>query len=394
MRRTVALLVAVAAAAGCDHLWEPLQVDPARLDSAAGTSAAVTFLHDAWGIAYQINERGEVVGEAYLMLIELADVRPFRWTAAEGLRDLGTLGGDAGRANAINSNGEVVGSAEISGFHHAFLWTEAGGMRDLGTLAGGGATAAYAINNLGQVVGTSRSPSGEVRMFLWTEGDGMRDLGVLGGRESAPYAINDNGVVVGTIRGTGTDPSVSEWSSFYWTEAGGVQELGPPGTASVAFGINNAGQVVGGVDPTGGDEFLPALWRLPSMTPACTPVQLRLDPYHHRPFVDLANTAELPVAVLSDANFDARRDLERGRANVRLGEDFMTATGASRTLLLDVDGDGRLDLLGHFSIPRLLRQGNLSAASTAITVLGNLRQPGGRICGTTAIRVTTQSGQH
>ena len=66
--------------------------------------------------------------------------------------DLGTLGGDTSAAYAINQQGQVVGvSAPVKndyGFH-AFLWDD-GTMTDLGTF-GPGNRSAEAINDHGQV---------------------------------------------------------------------------------------------------------------------------------------------------------------------------------------------------------------------------------------------------
>jgi probable HAF family extracellular repeat protein len=101
--------------------------------------------------------------------------------------DLGTLGGNPGRAWAINEAGQVVGvSGTASGWTHAFLWD--GTMTDLGTM-GGHQSDARAINQAGQVVGSSKTASSVLHAFLW---DGtMIDLGTLGGLLSRAYAINE-----------------------------------------------------------------------------------------------------------------------------------------------------------------------------------------------------------
>jgi probable HAF family extracellular repeat protein len=59
--------------------------------------------------------------------------RAFRWTAARGMQNLGTLGGYESEALGVSADGSVVvGWAEnAEGFRHAFRWTAAGGMEDL-----------------------------------------------------------------------------------------------------------------------------------------------------------------------------------------------------------------------------------------------------------------------
>ena len=73
--------------------------------------------------------------------------------------DLGTLGGTSSYAVAVNDNGQVVGTSETrdrdqfgAPLLHAFLWTPTTRMLDIGTL-GGTYSYSAAMNDSGQVVG-------------------------------------------------------------------------------------------------------------------------------------------------------------------------------------------------------------------------------------------------
>lgn len=116
-------------------------------------------------VALGVGADGVVVGKADLATDETGSRRthPFAWSNAAGdMHDLGTLGGDSGAATAGNAGGAVVGYAQTAqGATHAFvspvssLGFALAKPKDLGTLPGDATSAAYAVNDSGNIVGVS-----------------------------------------------------------------------------------------------------------------------------------------------------------------------------------------------------------------------------------------------
>lgn len=176
----------------------------------------------SWGIAQDINDRGQVVGTG--------DAGAFLWDRGvwTALFEPGAL---ISSAEAINNASQVVGTYYPSAGNrqHGFLW-QRGKLTDLGYLIpvdinDRGEILAYrtvpetaypacvwwhgrvtelgfdrpvAINNLGWVTGIT--PAGDAyRAVLWRSGH-ITQLGTLGGTDDASVAINDRGQVLGTSR--------------------------------------------------------------------------------------------------------------------------------------------------------------------------------------------------
>lgn len=157
--------------------------------------------------------------------------------------DLGTLtGGNYSAAFAINNHGQIVGYSTSNSGNRAFLW-QSGSMNSLGVLPGGGDSVAIDINNSGQIIGRSDSSNGS-RAFLWQSGS-MSNLGLLSGAsgQSAANAINDAGQIAGSSSTSGGTSHAFLWQSGSMTDLGSF----PNGFVdqSVGSGINSLGEVVG-----------------------------------------------------------------------------------------------------------------------------------------------------
>lgn len=174
--------------------------------------------------------------------------------------DLGSLalGGtvDVSYGRALNSLGQVAGSSYTPSLvQHAFFWTKTSGMQDLGTFGGQNSTA-WGINDSSQVIGEADLANGFTHAFLWTQAQGMQDLGTFSSGSSYAYAINNAGQVVGEATVTPTTVH-----AFLWTATGGMTDLGTlGGSNSTATAINDLGQVVGYSNIAGDTNSHAFLW--------------------------------------------------------------------------------------------------------------------------------------
>lgn len=234
--------------------------------TAGGGMQPIPTLGGASNEAFGINDSGIVVGYSRNAA---GQKRAFRYdpAATPPVLDLGDLGGANAEAYGINAAGTIVGYSDTSDGWEGFVWTPAG-MQSIGSL-GEGLSIAWAINDVGQIVGDVLTPEGTFEAFVHSQGL-MERLGTLGGLESAAYAINNAGQVTGwsMIPTFGT-------RAFRYTPGLGMQELPTlGGTMASGEAIAPDGTIVG-TSLNGLNQFRATLW-----TPGNEVVDLntRIDP--------------------------------------------------------------------------------------------------------------------
>jgi probable HAF family extracellular repeat protein len=212
---------------------------------AADTAEGLGFLsgNNAGSYAYAISADGRVVtgyGDT------ASGYSTFRWTAAGGIVDLGSINnGESSYATAINSDGSVIVGQSGT---QAFRWTQAGGMVGLGFLSSATNSEAIAVNADGSVVAgrVRNSNYTNVQAFRWTQAGGMVGLGFLtGGNYSQANGISGDGSI---LVGSSNYASTNNFEAFRWTQSGGMVGLGflSGGNNSGAIAISSDGNVIVG----------------------------------------------------------------------------------------------------------------------------------------------------
>ncbi len=195
--------------------------------------------------AHDINDNGDVVG-----ISDTGEIQNNKRIIHGALwidrspQDLGTLGGNYSQAHAINNSRTVVGASLLdNGPSHAFFWSD-GTMTDMGTL-GGASSRAWDINETGQIVGWAQDATAARRAFLF-EQDTMTDLGTLpGAKASEAYGVNNAGQIVGMSWVPGEGPHAVLWDGGAAVDLNDLIENNSPWTLQIARQINSSGQIVG-----------------------------------------------------------------------------------------------------------------------------------------------------
>src|ERR1043165_2880156 len=165
------------------------------------------------------------------------------------VKNIGTLGGNDSVALSINDLGEVVGySKTADGEVHAFRYFREA-IFDLSTL-GGKESYAYVITNSGILLGDSKTRDGILRPFMETPNSPLFNFGDDPHLFSSARGANNAGVVVGHLYTQYHDGD--KRAVIY--HAGKVVEIGTfGGNDSIAVAINTSGQVIGYAALPGGE---------------------------------------------------------------------------------------------------------------------------------------------
>ena len=221
--------------------------------------------------AWEVNNNGRISGSTYdLLNLKRSYAWGVYWENGQ-IHDIGKFP-DALKwtvTNGINDAGTMVGYAVVSdGRNIPFHWNN-GSFTALPYLGQGfGQQIAYDINNNGDIVGACQDDNRTIHPVRWSNGQ-LIDLGIFPGNINGGWAeavaVNENGVAVGW--GWGQDG----FKHALLFMDGKIIQLPEPSGAfppiSMAYDINDAGQIVGESSFDGSYQLKPVLWTIDSGKP-------------------------------------------------------------------------------------------------------------------------------
>ena len=243
-----------------------------------GVMTALPSLGGNNSAAFGINDGGQVVGIAETatqdpscISPQVLDFEAVIWGPKPGqIQELPVFSGDSvAAAVAINDKGQVAGTSGICAVPtsfalgvHAVLWQH-GTVTNLGGFGGVMNNSGLAINHAGQVVGISDLPGDTTaHAFFWRNGV-MTDLGTLPGDVfSEANDINSKGQVVGISCDVNFNCRAFLWEKGVMTDLNAL--VAPDSSLYLTFGggINDFGEIAGtAFDQNTGDT--PAFLAIP-----------------------------------------------------------------------------------------------------------------------------------
>lgn len=219
----------------------------------AATSASAQLCHYSWqqirdpgggsASATALNNLGMVAGTIYFVG---DNTRAFTWTSEGGFFRLPLPPGITSmNANGINDLGQVVGEMTSGSAYYGYIWDgQTYTIIDLPPMS----RMIYVndINNRGEVVGSlfHRVPPSTYfwDAFVWQDGAWTFFRPLTPAGAAVAEAINDRGDIVGRA-----NDSQAVYHAFRIINRASIEWLvEPPGySSSIAYGLNNAGTVVG-----------------------------------------------------------------------------------------------------------------------------------------------------
>jgi probable HAF family extracellular repeat protein len=389
-------------------IWKDLdadgQVDTGEHMQPLGDLAGGEF----YSVAHDISADGlVVVGSSQ----SHSGLEAFRWTAVEGMVGLGDLPGGTfySLAYGTSSDGSVIVGWGNSSGERAFIWDQYHGMRDLKDalesygvdLSGWTLSRAYGISDDAvTIVGYGINPQGNTEGWIATICDTAPVNHAPVADAAGPYiaqATSWDGAFIQLDGTPSSDPDgdtlTYQWDLDLLVDSGNdgnprndvdatgdiVTQLFPVGQTEIALVVVDQGGLSSDPDIT-------------TVTVSVIQAEIDIKPGSYPNSINMGSCGVVPVAFLTSPDFDAAT-IEPATVTLR-GEDFADGLVKVRgkkdapvpmSDVVDVDGDGDLDLVVHLDTEKLAEY-----EIEAICELGALTYDGYVVSGSDTIQIVPE----